>query len=116
MMQVVNEKVEAMVVCVSEGLQQIDDTLQAVAPLDDRASALLRQEIAKCKAGIQHLESIHFNPEFIEPIRAELRQLQEQEAALFDKEHEDMRKAAASFRRALLAKLQSKYGYLLDVL
>lgn len=114
-MQVVSEKIEAIVASVSEGLQQIDDTLQAVAPLDDRASAL-RGEIAKCQAGIQHLESIHFNPEFIEPIRAELRQLQEQEAALLDKEHEDMRKAAASFRQALLAKLQSKYGYLLDVL
>ncbi|DBB07049.1 TPA: hypothetical protein ACH3X1_011637 [Trebouxia sp. C0004] len=105
-----------MVASVFEGLQQIDDTSQAVAPLNDRASASLRQEIAKCQAGIQHLESIHLNPDFIEPIRAELRQLQEQEAALFNKEHEDMRKAAASFRRALHAKLRFKYGYLLDVL
>ncbi len=115
MTQVVNEKIEAIVASVSEGLQQIDDTLQAVAPLDDRASAL-HGEIAKCQAGIQHLESIHFNPHFIEPIWAELRQLQEQEAALLDKEHEDMRRAAARLRQALHAKLQSKYGYLLDVL
>jgi len=114
-MQVVNEKVEAIVAFVCEGLQQIDDTLQAVAPVDDRASAL-HGEIAKCQAVIQHLESIHFNPELIKPIRAELRQLHEQEAALLDKEHEDMRKAAASLWQALLAKLPSKYGFLLDVL
>ena len=114
-MQVVNEKIDAIVASVSEGLQQIDDTLQAVAPQDDRASAL-HGEIAKCQAVIQHLESIDFNPELIKPIRAELRQLQEQEAALLDKEHEDMRRAAASLRQALHAELRSKYGYLLDQL
>ena len=115
MMQVVNEKIEAIVDSVFEGLQQIGDTLQAMAPLDDGASAL-RGEIAKCQAGIQHLESMHFKPDFIEPIRAELRQLQEQEAALLDQEHENMRRAAASLRQALHAKLRSKYGYLLDLL
>jgi uncharacterized coiled-coil DUF342 family protein len=114
-MQVVREKVEAIVAFVSEGLQQIDDTLQAVAPLDDRASAL-HGEIAKCQAVIQHLESIHFNPDLIKPIRAELRQLQEQEAALLDKEREDMRRVAASLWQALHTKLRSKYGYLLDLL
>ncbi|DBA97937.1 TPA: hypothetical protein ACH3X3_012783 [Trebouxia sp. C0006] len=114
--QVVDEQVEAMVASVLEGLDQIKDAQRAVAPLDDRASASLRQEIAKCQAGIQHLESISLSPDLIEPIRAELIQLQEQEAALFEKERGDMRRAAACFQQALHAKLRSKYGYLLDVL
>ena len=116
MMQVVDEQVEAMVASVLGGLEQIKRAHRAVARLDDRASASLRQEIAKCQAGIQHLESISLNPDFIEPIRAELQQLQEQEAALFERERGDMCRAAACFQQALHAKLRSKYGYLLDVL
>lgn len=114
--QVVDEQVEAMVASVLGGLEQIKRAHRAVARLDDRASASLRQEIAKCQAGIQHLESISLNPDFIEPIRAELQQLQEQEAALFERERGDMCRAAACFQQALHAKLRSKYGYLLDVL
>ncbi len=116
MMQVVDEQVQAMVASVLEGLDQIKDAQRAVAPLDDRASTSLRQEISKCQAGIQHLESISLSPDLIKPIQAELKQLQEQEAALFEKERGDMRRAAVCYQQALHAELRSKYGYLLDVL
>ena len=107
--------VDDMVASVVEGLEQIQDQLIVAAPTDT-ALATHRQETAKCQAAIQHLESMQMTPELIEPIRANLKQLQQQEAALSEAMHKHMRKAADSFKQALREKLPASHSCFFDTL
>ncbi len=111
--------VDDMVASVVEGLEQIQDQLIVAAPTDT-TSERRRQEMAKCQAAIQHLESMQMTPELIEPIRANLKQLQQQEAALSEAMHKHMhkhmRKAADSFKQALREKLTASHSCFFETL
>ena len=105
MLQVLDD----MVSYVSDGFCHINHQLQV---LRDKLLQVLRADMEKHRSSILYLESHHMNPEYIEPIRRTLKELQKQEAAFCEMVHKDVRKAADSFKQALKEKLLSDHPYL----